>query len=298
MGYSVEMMALFYELADRGYFKNVKLAVDLGSQQMHFAKQDFTSSSYKESIRIAIKKISGKILTDDQLDSLANRAPAKSFFSFIGVEYKALDTDGWYGPAFDFNFDRVMPSDRGAYCLTVNAGTTEHLINQMNAFSIVHDLTREGGLMIHGGVPFLGSIDHGFFNYNPNFFSALARCNSYEVLGLWLCPRNSATLLPWANGTILKHLKISQDIEHSIDLFCVLRKINDVEFCIPFQECYEDQMTPDALERYSYVVDGARLSGSLAFQISQKHRSIETVPGRFLLKELIRRVKKKLLIGP
>ena len=56
-------------------------------------------------------------------------------------------------------------------------------------------------------------------------------------------------------------------------------------------------MTSDALERYSYVVDGVRLSGSLAFQISQKHRSIETASGRSLLKELIRRVKKRLLIS-
>lgn len=297
MGYGVEMMALFTELADRGNFKDIKRAVDIGSAEMHFAKQDITSSPYKESIRLAIKQICGKILTDDQLDSLANRAPASQFFSFIGVDYKALDTDGMYGPAFDFNFDSVYPSDRGAYCLTVNAGTTEHLINQMNAFTVAHDLTRPGGLMIHV-VPFLGLIDHGFFNYNPNFFSSLARCNSYEVLGLWVCPTNSATLLPWANGTILKHLKVSQEQEHSINLFCALRKTNDVEFCVPFQKCYEDDMTSDSLERYSYVVDGSRLSGSLVFKISHKHISIETASGRFLLKELIRRVKKKLLIGP
>ena len=296
MGYSVEVMALFNELCDRGYFKDIKRAVDFGSQEMHFAKQDSSSSPYKESIRLAIKQISGKILTDDQLDSLANRAPAKSFYSFIGVEYKALDTDGWYGPTFGFNFDRIEPSDLGAYCLTVNCGTTEHLINQRNAFSVAHDLTRVGGLMIHA-VPFLGFIDHGFFNYNPNFFSALARCNSYEVLGLWVCPLGSATLFPWANGAILKHLKASQDSELYVDLFCALRKTTDVEFCTPFQEGYEAAMTSDALERYSYVVDGVRLSGSLAFQISQKHRSIETASGRSLLKELIRRVKKRLLIS-
>jgi hypothetical protein len=42
------------------------------------------------------KQISGKILTDDKLEILANKAPANAFYSFIGVEYKALDTDGWY----------------------------------------------------------------------------------------------------------------------------------------------------------------------------------------------------------
>jgi hypothetical protein len=296
MGYSVEMMCLFAELADRGYFKDVKKAVDLGSQEMHFSIRDTTSAPYKESIRLAIKKISGKVITADQLDKLSNRASTGSFFSIIGVEYKSLDTDGWYGSPFDFNFDQIEPGDRGKYCLTVNAGTTEHLINQLTAFSIAHDLTRCGGLMIHT-VPFLGYIDHGFFNYNPNFFSSLARFNSYEVLGLWLSPTNTATLLPWGKGDMLKHLRVSQDDEHNVGLFCAFRKTSDASFCVPFQAAYEPQMTQDSFERYSYTVDGARLSGALCFQLSRRNTPIDMASGRLLLKELVRRVKRRLRSG-
>jgi hypothetical protein len=297
MGYSVELMALFSELADRGYFKDVQRAIDLGSQEMHFAKQDVASAPYKESIRVAIHKISGLTISGDQLETLSNRASAGSFFSILGVEYKSLDTDGWYGAPFDFNFDQIVPMDQRRYCLMVNAGTTEHLINQLNAFSVAHSLTRSGGLMIHG-VPFLGHIDHGFFNYNPNFFTSLARFNSYEILGLWLCPSNAATLIPYGDGAVLRHLNVSQEPEHSISLFCAFRKTSEADFCVPFQAVYESQMKAASLDRYSYAVDGARMSGALAFEISQKAASIETLSGRTLIKELVRRVRRRVGLGP
>lgn len=297
MGYSVETMCLFIELAERGHFKDIKRAVDFGSQELHFGSLDVTSSSYKESIRRAIAALGGPHIDEAQLERLANRGPASEFFSLVGIAYKALDADGWYGPPFDFNLDQVVAEDRGKYCITLNCGTTEHLIDQRNAFSVAHDLTRVGGLMLHA-VPFLGKVDHGYFNYNPNFFTDLARFNSYEVLGLWLNIAKSAALIPWVPGDhILDHFKFTADGRHSVALVCVLRKTCDLEFCIPFQSSYESAQTPENLARYSYVVDGARLSGRLAFEISQKHSSLEKISGRNLLGELVRRMRRRLTLS-
>jgi hypothetical protein len=53
---------------------------------------------------------------------------------------------------------------RDAFDLVINAGTTEHVSNQENAFRVIHDLTKRGGMMNHE-VPAGGMIDHGFFSY-------------------------------------------------------------------------------------------------------------------------------------
>lgn len=51
--------------------------------------------------------------------------------------------------------------------------------------------------MLHA-LPFLGQLDLGFFNYQPNLFYALARYNSYCILGIWIgidCQLSS--FIPW-----------------------------------------------------------------------------------------------------
>lgn len=292
MGYSVEMMALFAELGEHGQMDDVRRVVDLGSQGMYFARQDGSSNACKESIRRAICALGGAPISDDQLDKLANRSSAKEFFLLASKEYKSLDADGLHGDPFDFNLDSVSKEDRNAFCLTVNAGTTEHLIDQENAFRIAHDLTRSGGLMLHQ-VPFLGGIDHGFFNYNPNFFSALAKFNAYELLGLWLSPVGTFTLIPWSDSMV-KHLKATTDPEYYVLLYCLLRKTNDLEFCVPFQGSYESQQHPDNLKRYSYNIDGHLMSGTYAVQLSAKQGFLGNISGKALLSEVSRRIRRRL----
>jgi hypothetical protein len=76
----------------------------------------------------------------------------------------------------DLNYDEVPAENRGRYDLVTNFGTTEHVVNQLNAFKIIHDLTAPGGVMIHE-LPAQGQIDHGFFAYNPKFFHKLELSN-------------------------------------------------------------------------------------------------------------------------
>ena len=57
--------------------------------------------------------------------------------------------------------------------LVVNAGTTEHVVNQDNAFRVMHDLTKVGGVMMHE-VPAGGMLTHGVVGYNPQFSGCCA----------------------------------------------------------------------------------------------------------------------------
>ena len=79
----------------------------------------------------------------------------------------------------DLNNDRVPEKLLGAFDLVINAGTTEHLANQENAFRVIHDLTRRGGLMYHE-VPGGSCTDHGFVAYQPKFFHRLMQQNDYQ----------------------------------------------------------------------------------------------------------------------
>jgi hypothetical protein len=289
MGYGIQNFAVYDLLIRENLFDNIQSVVDMGSQELHFAERDTTSPSheYKECIRQTIKSAGGPDIDDIQLNNLANRSSAGEFWKILGKEYKALDADGWYGKPFDFNLDQVEEKDKLANCFVINSGTTEHLIDQANAFRIAHDLTKKEGLMLHS-VPFLGSIDHGFFNYNPNFFQALASFNSYEIMGLWLSFPSSPTLVPW-NKNMIPVFNSFVNEEEGISLICLLKKNHDLDFCIPFQKGYEGAQAESNLARYNYVIDAKIISGVDAL----RKRSVDDLSGRQILKELKLRILKR-----
>ena len=122
----------------------------------------------------------------------------------------------------------------------------------------MHDFARAGGVFVHA-VPFTVHLEHGFFNYQPNFFEALARYNSYETLGVWVGPDwQLASFIPW-DPILVDYLALSSKTTHL--LVVAQKKMYDREFCVPFQEIYEGMVPDDARSRYSMVIDGEVLDG-------------------------------------
>jgi hypothetical protein len=113
-----------------------------------------------------------------------NSPPGRLLWSALGLQSKSIDIDGG-DIHIDLNKGRVPFRYRGAFDLAINAGTTEHVANQGNAFAAIHGLVRTGGLMYHQ-VPASGYVDHGFFGYQPKFFHRLAKSNDYEIVHLVL----------------------------------------------------------------------------------------------------------------
>ena len=108
-------------------------------------------------------------------------------------------------------------------------------------------------------MPFTVHLEHGFFNYQPNFFEALARYNSYETLGVWVGPDwQLASLIPW-DPILLDYFSMNSKTTHR--LVVVQRKMYDKPFCVPFQEIYENMVPDEARSRYSMVIDGEILDG-------------------------------------
>jgi hypothetical protein len=99
----------------------------------------------------------------------------------IGVDYLAFDIFAGYRTViFDLNEWSLDAKYRQAFDIVLNCGTTEHVLNQMNSFRVIHDATKVGGLIYHS-LPMTGFLDHGYFNYNPRLFWELAQANDYKV---------------------------------------------------------------------------------------------------------------------
>jgi hypothetical protein len=249
-------------------------------------------------------------LEPQELKRLAEGAPARAMFERFGMKYTCIDASGEHGALkWDLNFDQCTPEHRGAYEFVTNHGTTEHLLNQFNAFKMVHELAAEGGLIMHA-LPFLSYVDHGYFTYQPNLFIDLARANGYALLGMWLnIDKDLTHFIPWDRG-LEKHLRT----DNSDSLLLVLyRKTADREFAVPFQAVYEHVVPESVLERYSYVVDGQSIAGRRGLFLSMEemlsryyvlkdstgntspdHYVLRKIPGRTLLFELCKRTFSRL----
>lgn len=108
----------------------------------------------------------------------------RDFWAALGSNYVALDIapTGAHVRRFDLNNQRVPWRLRGKFDLVTNCGTTEHVLNQLNAFRVIHDLTRPGGFIYHQ-LPIAGHKRHGLVNYNLKLFELLRAENGYDVLG-------------------------------------------------------------------------------------------------------------------
>ncbi|MDA8716661.1 hypothetical protein N9M78_01750 [Alphaproteobacteria bacterium] len=100
------------------------------------------------------------------------------------IDYLSLDiADGYKTKIFDLNNQDLDRSLKNKFNLVANYGTTEHLLNQMNAFKVIHDATSLGGVMIHQ-LPAEGFVDHCYVRYTARFFFDLVSTNDYELLSL------------------------------------------------------------------------------------------------------------------
>ena len=151
-----------------------------------------------------------KAVTIDGVERQAETAPASQpFWESLGFSYNAVEYGGHRGvTSLDLNRDHVPYRLRSSFDLVVNAGTTEHVVNQDNAFRVMHDLTKVGGVMMHE-VPAGGMLTHGVVSYNPQFFWLLCRDNNNEVIDLTISHAGNA---PLSNDVVSSNAKYARSL--------------------------------------------------------------------------------------
>jgi hypothetical protein len=177
------------ELKKRGVLEGLASMIEIGAQQLSnnfLGHHDCLSECYslfgKTKLQLGVPVESN---TADGVEQLAETNPAsREFWRSLGFAYASLEFDGHRdSTALDLNRDHVPHHMRAAFDLVVNTGTTEHVANQDNAFRVMHDLCREGGIMYHQ-LPAGGMMTHGLITYTPKFFWHLCRENGYEAVVL------------------------------------------------------------------------------------------------------------------
>ena len=211
---------------------------------------------------------------EEEIETLIKGGPARDLYTRLGFDHSALDTDGRYGSLnLDLNFDEVPEEERGKYDLITNHGTTEHLINQLNAFRVIHDFTRAGGYMVHE-VPFFGFTNMLYYCYHPEFFEALARANDYDLIGIWLNIDHKLNHYIPFDPDLIGHIK---DLGNA-QIMVLLQKRLDADFAPPLQGGYELTRTSIIKSKHMVVLGGAK-----------PEKRLEEYPWTRLLKELIRK---------
>jgi hypothetical protein len=183
MGISVTYL---WYMAERGLLKPGDRVLDIGASYLY----DLTAEDV-----VRFCRRFGQDAASDVADDLAERSRVrpgrqKLFLSELmrvaGFDYTSYDVcPGEDTIVFDLNREEMPAGDRGCYDLVLNFGTSEHVINQVNTFKVMHDALRVGGVLFHQS-PSIGWVDHGYFAYHPRFFEDLKLANSYDRIDVWM----------------------------------------------------------------------------------------------------------------
>ena len=278
MAIVLESIALYHQLKVQGVLDGVVEVLELGAQ-------DVVCAHHEQAVIELYKAFGVEPPARDKLAKMIDSGPARAIYEGLGIRYACVDANERHGAVvMDLNFDPVPDEHKNRYDLVTNHGTSEHVCNQAHVFGMIHDFTKPNGLILHV-VPSMGIVDHGFFNYQPNFFDALARHNSYETLGMWLSINGGgnriSSMIPWSEALIKA---ITLNPGHYANICVLHRKMHDLPFCVPFQEIYEGSRSRAIMDRYRYVVDGKFLDGDRVRHL----RKVTEINGRELLGELIK----------
>ena len=214
---------------------------ELGNQTLKNAKQ--RRSIYK---RLGLKGV--------------EPATVKEWYLSIGFKnYTAIDVNEERDSiAMDLNLNlNDYYNFTEQFDLVTNNGTGEHVFNQLTLFENTHNLTRTGGCMIHC-LPCYRWVDHGFYNYNPNLFTALATANNYKVSHLWLAQNNMEQLFALDPNILYRQtdLRCESNIdswERDVTVVAISWKNTSNKFRMPIQELYGDDniSSVEIQERYT-----------------------------------------------
>jgi SAM-dependent methyltransferase len=177
MGSSNDNLDIIAYLCRTGLLPRAGAIADIGCQQLWDGDVDRLRAFFAEF---------GLCPDNGALERLAARGCfILEHLKLTGFRYRSFDIveapDCEY---FNLNTDAVPARHRGAFDLVLNFGTTEHVMNQLNAMKALHDLTKHGGL-IYSYFIRSAAMEHGLVHYSDRFVDLWMRANNYEQI--WRC---------------------------------------------------------------------------------------------------------------
>lgn len=160
--------------------------------------------------------------------------------------------DAEFNIIYDINEVMVDPPQAS---LVTNIGTGEHIFDQCSVFTNMHNLCKVGGVMFFH-LPFTPWLNHGFYNFNPILFPALAYANKYNMLMLHIGDREGRiTHLPYdemikEKGQVMLE-QVAKGAHMPLFVYCAFQKKVDAPFKKPFQGKYKADIKDEKIaEKY------------------------------------------------
>ncbi|MEO1208065.1 MAG: hypothetical protein AAFX78_00850 [Cyanobacteria bacterium J06638_20] len=236
-------------LAQLSLFPENPTILEFGEQHWH---GDVSLDDVKQDVDIFLPEQAQKVR--QELGQLMQRQDERKNFDMAKIVYRlffnyqnltAIDLHGTENSLpLDLNHEISLGQE---FDISINFGTGEHVFNVCQFFKTIHDCTKSGGIMLHV-MPFLGWMDHGFFNFQPTIYWDLAESNHYEVLAFL-----------FINGKQFFHLADRQAVTQYLmalrlepqkcsvipsNIYVAMRKTEEpTDFQIPMQKFF--QMTPE-----------------------------------------------------
>lgn len=173
MGTSSWNLDKICSLYDEGHFRMPAAIADIGCMQFSHPRNESVWKFAEHFGRVPDKRV---------ISAFDHYSYMGDLYRAAGFDYISIDiVDAPYVFRFDLNTDQIPSKLKGKYDIVMNTGTTEHVINQLNALKAIHDLAKPGGLIFS---LFLlnGFGDHGLLRYCNRFVELLAKANNYQLI--------------------------------------------------------------------------------------------------------------------
>ena len=171
MGINALTLEWLGHLDDKGCFTGLNSVLELGPQDLHANHKNFLTW-FRE--RVAKKSLDVNEMTQYK------RIVQQMYWALGLKKYYSIDlTDSRADWLLDLNYP--APNLGQKFDVVVDIGTAEHIFNIGVYFQSIHEMTSEGGLMLHV-LPAFGDTDHGFYNIHPTLYFDLAYENDYEIV--------------------------------------------------------------------------------------------------------------------
>jgi len=226
---------------------------------------DVSKTHFKERSGMSVCELGNQTYkgTEFQANLLGGKSvnSTDQFYAEFGFDsYIAIDVNSKLN-AIPMDLNYIL-KDRNDYHeqfdMVTNNGTGEHIFNQASVFENIHNLTKVGGWMLHV-LPFQRQCDHGFFNFQPNLFAAIADQNDYDI-GISCITTSMATPHVDISLTVERQTRLCDDIgmwqwdpKWGPEIVCALQKTRNADFMMPFQGLYKKDIESDLI-RKSYKV--------------------------------------------
>ena len=288
MGIGIAAAQILLELKNLGKFKDLKSVAEIGSQEIHFKKKDL------EDLYLQSGLDPSNLSKYDNIDNWPKqpRASSKKFYEDLGFsDYSSIDINNEHGAIpLDLNYELKDKKLFNKFDVVTDFGSCEHIFNVSECYKTIHKILKVNGLII---IIQAVSGGNGFFLYDRSFLDGIVAANNYDILYSSYIVKTGTKTTSMSDKQF--HIPLSKDLvntlksSQNLSICMVLRKKKDENFKIPYQGNL-------LLEKYnSYGFNRIYSKDDLSTSYIPQYE-IEKISFKVLLKDFLRRFKKKLKI--